>query len=335
MKLFTTLRKAAGLRYKNADKVLSESVCNHITTAKMLLRACFLTLLLAQCTLAKPLLLRSWYSQFGAIVETSITDNCTLEVEQYWSGNRTTPHCLRYHSHNCLIGPAVNCIIGTMTETNKANMASAAIVLGLLPTILALAGSTTTETGILSLRRPLLAILLAAGSPSVNPIRTFEYHNPFEMLKSGNGSVHLDHSKSKCATYIIILQYILAGGAAINTFYISRQLSLRTICSFAEETTYLPILWAALAIAIHICGAVAVSWCMRFVDTPKLSTWMGWRSLTDDEFCLSAGRAEKELQLLPGSWKFFLMSWCVSTGTVLHILLGTLDRLQSTVVPQL
>jgi hypothetical protein len=62
-------------------------------------------------------------------------------------------------------------------------MTSAAVLLGLTPFILASLGSNTTELALISSRRPILAILLVLGSPSVNPIRTFAYPNLAEDLE--------------------------------------------------------------------------------------------------------------------------------------------------------
>lgn len=70
------------------------------------------------------------------------------------------------------------CVLDGLAGADKANMASATVILGLLPSTLSLAGSNTAETGLLMLRRPMLAFLLGAGSPAINPPRTFEYLDP-------------------------------------------------------------------------------------------------------------------------------------------------------------
>ena len=55
-------------------------------------------------------------------------------------------------------------------EVFKANMAAASVLLGLLPTILSLAGSSTLEVGLIALQRPFLASLLGTASPAVYPL---------------------------------------------------------------------------------------------------------------------------------------------------------------------
>ena len=52
-------------------------------------------------------------------------------------------------------------------------MAAASVLLGLVPTILGLAGSSTVGIGLVALQYPFLALLLGIASPAVNPLRTF------------------------------------------------------------------------------------------------------------------------------------------------------------------
>jgi hypothetical protein len=72
-------------------------------------------------------------------------------------------------------------------------MASAGVLLGLTPTILAAVGSSTDETAVLFTlsKRPLLAIFLAGGSPAVFPMRSFEYQDPIKLLRERRGRVCL------------------------------------------------------------------------------------------------------------------------------------------------
>jgi hypothetical protein len=70
-----------------------------------------------------------------------------------------------------------------LVEPLKLNIATAAIALGLMPTLLTFAGMTTVEIGLLGIQRPILAFLLSAALPAVSPTRTFNYRSPFETLK--------------------------------------------------------------------------------------------------------------------------------------------------------
>ena len=62
-------------------------------------------------------------------------------------------------------------------------MGLSALVLGLMPTVFSLIGSTTIEIRLLSLRRPVLASLIGAASPMVNPLYAAEYRNPLYPLR--------------------------------------------------------------------------------------------------------------------------------------------------------
>jgi hypothetical protein len=67
-------------------------------------------------------------------------------------------------------------------------MASADVVLSLLPTILPQLGSSTPELTLLllSTRGQLLACLSSVGAPAVSPVRTFEYYDSVATLYIGD-----------------------------------------------------------------------------------------------------------------------------------------------------
>lgn len=113
-----------------------------------------------------------WYPQYAGMFRTIIERNCSVALQNYLNGS--SPICT-YQSVSCLPGQVSDCILRNMAETLKANMAAAGVLLGLLPTILSFVGSNTTQTALLALRRPLLALLVATGAPAVAPTRTFEY----------------------------------------------------------------------------------------------------------------------------------------------------------------
>lgn len=273
-------------------------------------------------------LLQNWYPTYGHRIQAIIDEQCQWQMDLYYSSLRPA-NCSE--STACKIAPAIDCILDEMKESDKANMAAAAVVLGLLPTTLGLAGSTTTETGMLSLRRPFLAFLLAAGAPAVNPIRTFEYRDPMTMLKARAGTWRVPHPKGDSpsrpglwAIWTVCVQYALASAAVANLFWVSWTMAHQTICSWAPEIGWLPVVWAFMSVAIHIAGAIAVALRMRFVKTASPSIWRSMRGLVMDELTPSALGSERKLQWKPEGWCFYILSWATSTGTVLHIIFGTL-----------
>lgn len=76
----------------------------------------------------------------------------------------------------------MSCLLTSATEDVKANLASASVLLGLMPTMLASLSSSPSETALLGRRRPILALLLTLGSPAVDAVRLFSRPDPVEEL---------------------------------------------------------------------------------------------------------------------------------------------------------
>jgi len=120
-----------------------------------------------------------------------MANNCSSTFHQYLN----TPYTSIFGPvHAC--SQVISCLLSNSSEATKANMASANVLLGLIPTILALLGSTTPELSLLSSRRPFLAFLLSIGSPVVNPVRAFMYHDPVVALQKGQ-QYHSAHKTPK------------------------------------------------------------------------------------------------------------------------------------------
>jgi hypothetical protein len=62
-------------------------------------------------------------------------------------------------------------------------MASTGVLVGLGPTILSVVGSGLQDTALLACKRPLLALLIGIGRPSVLVLRTFEYGDVTHKLE--------------------------------------------------------------------------------------------------------------------------------------------------------
>ncbi|KAJ6186461.1 hypothetical protein N7519_007762 [Penicillium mononematosum] len=103
-------------------------------------------------------------------------------------------------------------------------MAAAGVILGLLPTTLCLVGSSTAETGLLALRRPLLSLLLVCGAPVASPIRTFEYRGPIDLVRKRSKSIDASRFTPLSAAVIVALQYIFAFLAVANLAHVSWEL---------------------------------------------------------------------------------------------------------------
>jgi hypothetical protein len=122
-------------------------------------------------------------------------------------------------------------------------MASAGVVLGLMPIILANLGPTLAETSILTLERPFLSLLLAIGGPSIYPARPFDYYDPLEAIKKPSTNF-LDISPRELSyPAASALQYVIALSAAANVITVSLELGMKTIVVWKKSKSYLPLTW--------------------------------------------------------------------------------------------
>ncbi|PMD16235.1 hypothetical protein NA56DRAFT_753326 [Hyaloscypha hepaticicola] len=142
-------------------------------------------------------------------IESAVINNCSAIFEDYLNEHITLygTQCVGMYS----------CIMANISNYANDNMASAAVLLGFIPFILASLGSNTIELALIASRRPILAILLVLGSPSVNPIRTFDYPNPVEDFDEGESKFVLSkihdrrpHSIGNIIRVVIELVLVIA-----------------------------------------------------------------------------------------------------------------------------
>lgn len=268
-----------------------------------------------------------WFPQYGSILDAWLHNSCQSDYDDYvnnadcgWGG--------------CQTGRVVHCLLHTATESSKANMAAAAVLLGLLPTILGIAGSTTSEMGLLAMQRPSLAFLLAAGAPAVSPIRAFDFDasDPAARFYSNRPkSIASPELKSTfTATFVVVLQYLLAIAAVVNVVQLSWLVGTRTVCSFASDTVFLPLVWSFATLAIHALGTATVVLRVKFHDkgrsknTPSSSPrWHRLKGICKREFQLNCQRAHFDVEIRQETYRFIFLSWCTSIGVILHIVAGT------------
>jgi hypothetical protein len=223
-------------------------------------------------------------------------------------------------------------------------MQAAQVLLGILPTILTLFGTTMIDTSILALRRPLLAFILSAADPAVNPIRPTDYKSRVDLLQDRPGSMEYRAFKSRASkTAILVFQYIVAIAAAANVFHIAWQLSYLAVCGFAPDTPFLPLLWTVLSLPLHFAGTLMTYCRVRLVEKkdgahlvparlgrPSYQEWPAfvYRLMKDQvkhwqEFELSQYQRPAEMHFKDEGPIFLFLNWFFSTGAALLIILGT------------
>ncbi|KAF5673340.1 hypothetical protein FHETE_3464 [Fusarium heterosporum] len=178
-----------------------------------------------------------------------LTRNCTVPFNAYQ--NRSDPtRQLGYH--------VIGCILETMPEFRKAELASAAVILGLAPTVLQLMSASYLDTAMLAYRRPGLAFLLSMASSGVRPLTATEYDDFVTTMGTDPFHTNFGSPESVLApTIVSILEYTIAAGAVANNAYLAYQLSIWAVCTFAPAEAFLPAVWTFAATFIHMVGYLA------------------------------------------------------------------------------
>lgn len=139
-------------------------------------------------------------------------------------------------------------------------LAAIGVILGLLPTILSMVGLSVIETGVLALRQHFFAFLLALSSPAALPSRTLDYRNSKELLQQRLLCYRLKADAMFTVHRRVLpgLQYVLATAAVANLAHVTWELFTKTVTANSAVTKYLPGLWVATSVVIHVNDAWAV-----------------------------------------------------------------------------
>lgn len=154
--------------------------------------------------------------------------NCTSQFNNYINESLPDPPNA---GHQVAWG-LIDRILQNMQEVAKVELAISAMLLALLPTALALIGPGQVETGLLSVRRPLLALLLEVGTPSPNPSRSNIYATPVEALGSRTGVEwlsFLDRFPLAARAALAVVEYAVAMTAAGNCIYQIYRLTYKAV----------------------------------------------------------------------------------------------------------
>lgn len=222
-------------------------------------------------------------------------------------------------------------------------MASAQVLLGVTPTILALLGASAMELSMVSVvaKRPFLSLLLALGSPSVFVSRAFEYADPVELLQDRRGRLRQNTLPSTTRRRLVsAAQYATALAAVGNIAALDWQLGVRTVCSFWPDNVIGPILWSLLVVVAHVSGGVILRLQIRRTDPDaealdgvrgKTGTRAWFRGLgsrivgvAKTEFRPAASQGDIYITAFPERKWFVFLSWALSTCVIVHVIYGTL-----------
>ncbi|KAI6084097.1 hypothetical protein F4821DRAFT_280387 [Hypoxylon rubiginosum] len=264
------------------------------------------------------------FREFFPVHKTLLIGIRDHECEALWAIQQTETYYTT--DGNC---PALlSCILESTNEAVKGNFGSGLVALGLMPTLLTFLGSAVSETALLARRRPLLALLIASGSPAVNPLPTFMYDDPLKRLEAIEGRLlppkllALSPLQAGC---IVLIEYLLVLGAIANIVTAGYYAGEWTINTIACDDTWYPIAWVGLTIMLHICGMIVLDQRVRTVREGPGSQSSRTRILNYLRYefspCIIQGKLVLERNR--ETYIFVFVSWFSSISTVAHILFGT------------
>jgi hypothetical protein len=269
---------------------------------------------LVQASTATPF--RTWYPEYGSIFQNSLEKYCSAEYNTWAAGLEPSSDDYAANGTTSAGQAVVQCILSSTSEFMKANMASAAVLLGIMPFALSVLGSSSEESALLYVigRRPVLTTLLLAGAPVVVALRPFEYKDPVGILRAREGrfySFNLGPS-----WFVLALEYFVALASVANVVHVTYGLGVGVTTMILPDSSYLPGVWAGTGIMVHIIGAFCLKSRLK-VLSPKNEP------ITKSELTLSA---EKKIMVetVAETKMFLALSWLTSTATTFHVIFGTL-----------
>ncbi|EEU40074.1 uncharacterized protein NECHADRAFT_25871, partial [Fusarium vanettenii 77-13-4] len=269
---------------------------------------------------------KHWYPQYGGIFENIMKMNCTAEYDKYITGYKNHSE-IDWRAgggiYTALTQPVIDCLLENTSEFLKGSMTGAQILLGVMPTIIALLGPSHDEIAMLSNvgRRPLLAAGMALASPSAYFSRAFEYKSPAEILSKDEQRL-TQWRPHRSMLLVSFLEYALVTAACYNVVINTLEVSRKTISSFSSDMDFMPNLWLVLGFCIHVFSGVVFRLRLR-----------GWRVkekkakaiITTTEFvpCAAEGYSVR-IRAFTETKTFLFLAWALSTFTILHVVFGTL-----------
>ena len=273
-------------------------------------------LLLPSTAVAKAVHFSSWFPYLRPTLTNISTTTCAPSLAAY----RSTPDRLTCQAH-------VDCILPNMLELEKANMANAAILLGLLPVFVATFGPDVKEIALLSSRRPLLSLLLSIGVPAVYISRPIEYADPLELLEPAPGRFtvgRIEHRR--LAALVSAVEYGLVALAIVNMLWVSYTLGVQTVLAW-KCIPFMPIAWVLVPMVIHLIAALTfrTSKAVRHAENMSEGERLrggAVRRWFMTEFLLCANQAEEVLRGEAPGYVTVMINFLATFLGSIHVIFG-------------
>ncbi|EJP70948.1 uncharacterized protein BBA_00578 [Beauveria bassiana ARSEF 2860] len=308
-------------------------------SAALLLGLCAWSAAAAKAT-HSTVLYQQFFPAWDEMLKGYLEHNCQENITNYRNASFNDTH----------ISYAVfDCLLQQFPEFRKSELGAAAVVLGLAPSILQMVSPTPADTAMLSLRRPVLALLLSVASPATIFSTAAIYADKVEALskplsRQARGSFPYTAGRlfghGFLTLFLSAMQYLLALAAVANSAYRTYQLCVWTVCSFSPITVFLPALWHGTVVLLHLSGWVAlrlnvqsaerVSDAKRAAGHHRQDTKAGWasrlKSCIENETTPSAFAEKLPVESrAAGPAPFFsAVIAALYAGAPVHLLYGTL-----------
>ncbi|KAI0531945.1 hypothetical protein GGR58DRAFT_491912 [Xylaria digitata] len=184
--------------------------------------------------------------------------------------------CMFGHWHECHIHASnlASCLFDHLPESAKSEFTAVSIALGLIPLTLIFLGPDTTRVALLSMRRPVLASLLAFGSPAItvgpDPVKILrsipkvKFGAPFLAARPG----YRNWRRWTLVVAISVAEYVIATAAVFNIGYQVWFLTSQAVCWSAIQlllTTLPPktaalLFWVLFGVPVKFMCGYAVRW---------------------------------------------------------------------------
>ncbi|KAJ9653407.1 hypothetical protein H2198_007405 [Neophaeococcomyces mojaviensis] len=269
----------------------------------------------------------TWLPEYRNFFQTVLVDNCTTEYQEF--------ERLNGFSNKDGTNSVINCLLENTDEWRKANIASAVVLLGLLPTILGLTGSHVAELAIVGCFRPFLTFFLICAAPGMNPSPALTSMDPLSILEARKRGRGFRLPKWAPGWVVVLAEYGAVTGALINLIFTLRGIQIGTVISFAP-THGLYWIWLIAAYLVFLVGYYALLArvtrnTLRVPDNRLLQYIWRWSpkichvlQCLKLEFTTTLPGQDMSLTLKRETSFFILLSWLNAVGTALHLLLGTI-----------
>jgi hypothetical protein len=196
----------------------------------------------------------------------------------------------------------------------------------LTPSILATLGASPQETALLSViaKRPLLAGLLAAGSPAIFTLRSLEYTRTIKNLQEHNFPE--PEFFTRLDPIIIVLEYLAAIASMGNIAELCYRLGGHVLTAIFTGGKYHYFLWAFLGLSIHGFGALALYLRTKVTtgDYKDSHIFRHYVHALLSQFKPMAQQTPLRIEILRESLLFLAVYWFINLLTVCHIVYGTI-----------